>query len=144
MTVRSPQTEQEWEQYYQLRYEVLRKPWNQPLGSEKDKDDATSQHLALFDERGDVMGVCRLQLNSPLEAQVRYMAVSPKVQGQSKGNLLMQAAEEAARKQGAEKLILQARENAVRFYERNGYKVVETSYLLFNSIQHYLMEKYIA
>ncbi len=144
MTVRSPETVSEWEQYYELRYDVLRKPWNQPLGSEKDKDEATSQHFALFDEEGAVMGVCRLQLNTPEEAQVRYMAISPKIQGQHKGNLLMQAAEQAARQQGAKKVILHARDNAVRFYERNGYTITATSYLLFDSIQHYLMEKALA
>jgi hypothetical protein len=36
---------------------------------------------------------------------------------------------------------LQARENAVAFYERNGFHVVKPSFLLFNEIQHFLMEK---
>jgi hypothetical protein len=36
---------------------------------------------------------------------------------------------------------LQARENAVGFYKRCGYAVKEKSYLMWEVIQHYLMEK---
>ncbi len=33
--IRSPKTELEWVNYYDLRYRILRQPWNQPIGSEK-------------------------------------------------------------------------------------------------------------
>ena len=36
ITIIEPQTPKEFEAYYLLRYEVLRKPWKQPFGSEKD------------------------------------------------------------------------------------------------------------
>ena len=39
------------------------------------------------------------------------------------------------------KIILNARENAVDFYIKNGYKINEKSHLLFNKIQHWLMNK---
>ena len=32
-----PKTKEDWDAYYQLRYEVLRKPWNQPAVSTKDE-----------------------------------------------------------------------------------------------------------
>jgi len=38
-------------------------------------------------------------------------------------------------------IILHAREIAVPFYERMGFRVTEKSHLLFGEIQHYLMEK---
>jgi len=44
---------------------------------------------------------------------------------------------------GAKKIILHARENVVRFYEKNGYKIVMPSHTLFGSIPHFLMEKII-
>jgi predicted GNAT family N-acyltransferase len=40
-------------------------------------------------------------------------------------------------------LILQSRENSVKFYESLGYAVKEKTYLLFNEIQHFLMIKLI-
>jgi hypothetical protein len=38
-------------------------------------------------------------------------------------------------------MTLQAREKAIPFYERLGYKVVEKTHLLFGEIQHYKMRK---
>ena len=38
-------------------------------------------------------------------------------------------------------VILQARQDAVPFYEHHGYNVVEKTFLLFDEIQHYLMRK---
>ena len=49
--------------------------------------------------------------------------------------------ERIAIEKGAKKIILHARDSAVKFYEINGYKVVKQSHTLFGSIPHYLMEK---
>jgi ribosomal protein S18 acetylase RimI-like enzyme len=49
--------------------------------------------------------------------------------------------EKIAIEKGAKKIILHARDNAVKFYERNGYKVVIESHTLFEVIPHFLMEK---
>lgn len=38
-------------------------------------------------------------------------------------------------------IVLNARENAIKFYEKNGYHIIEKSYLLFGKIQHYKMIK---
>jgi len=69
------------------------------------------------------------------------MAVHPDYQRQGFGNMLMRHLEEESRQNGAKKIILHARESALNFYKKNGYKQIEQSYLLFGSIQHYLMEK---
>jgi len=54
-----PESEEELNQYYQLRHEILRAPWNQPPGSEKVNDDNEAIHLSLLID--DLMiGVCRL------------------------------------------------------------------------------------
>ena len=37
--IRSPKTTDEWQEYYDLRYRVLRQPWNQPRGSERNEGD---------------------------------------------------------------------------------------------------------
>ncbi|MDX5437942.1 MAG: GNAT family N-acetyltransferase, partial [Pontibacter sp.] len=77
----------------------------------------------------------------PQEGQLRFMGIRTDYQGRQLGNLLLAYLEERARRMGAARMTLQARENAVNFYRRNGYEVVEKTYLLFGSIQHYLMAK---
>ena len=142
ITVIEPQTPEEFKQYYSLRYKILRKPWGQPRGSERDNEDEISYHRMIIDEAtGDAIAVGRLQVNTKEEAQIRYMAVADNYQGQGLGSKIVTALEDIALDKGANRIILQARKNAVQFYQRNGYKVVEKSYILFDEIQHWLMKK---
>ena len=46
--IRIPETEEEWEDYYALRYRVLREPLGQPIGSERNEGDETGIHFALY------------------------------------------------------------------------------------------------
>ena len=142
ITVIDPQTPEEFKQYYSLRYKILRKPWGQPRGSERDNEDEISHHRMIIDEvTGDAIAVGRLQVNTKEEAQIRYMAVADNCQGKGLGSKIVTALEDIALDKGANRIILQARKNAVQFYQRNGYKVVEKSYILFDEIQHWLMKK---
>jgi len=137
-----PSTSEEFKKYYNLRYEVLRKPWLQPKGSERDEEEETSLHRMIIDEsNGKAVAVGRLQFNSIEEAQIRYMAVSDDYQGMGYGSKIVKVLDNIAREKGSLKIILQSRGNAVKFYEKNGYKIIEKSYLLFDEIQHWLMEK---
>jgi N-acetylglutamate synthase-like GNAT family acetyltransferase len=136
-----PQTTQQFEAYYLVRFEVLRKPWNQPPGSEKDDMENNSIHAMAVDENNNVLGVCRLQYNSPMEAQLRYMGVKGNTQGRGIGRKLITYLEEKARNEGASKMILHSREIAVDFYKKCDYEIIEKSYLMWGEIQHYLMEK---
>ena len=138
--VRAPRTEKEWEAYYELRYQELRKPWNQPWGSERTDDEEASFHFAAFEE-GELLGVCRLQRNSLEQGQVRFMAVSKKAQGKGIGKLIMKDVEQFAQKIGMQEIMLQAREIALQFYLSIGYQNIEKTHLLFGEIQHYLMRK---
>lgn len=113
---------------------------NQPVGSEKDADENSFCHLATF-ENDLILGVGCLKMITKDEAQVRFMAVANSIQRKGVGVSLMNALEVEAFSRGATKVILHAREIAVPFYEYCGYKMIEKSYLLFDSIQHYLMSK---
>ena len=142
MKIIEPNSSAEFEQYYNLRYEVLRKPWLQPKGSEKDDDDKSSIHRMIIDEsNGKAVAVGRLQFNTSEEAQIRYMAVSDNYQLKGYGNIIVKTLEDIALNKGIRNIILQARENALKFYWKNGYEIIEKSYLLFDEIQHWLMEK---
>jgi predicted GNAT family N-acyltransferase len=141
MKVVVPQSKSDFERYFALRFDVLRKPWNQPAGSEKDGMDDESVHAMLVDEQDEVVGVCRLQFNSDQEAQLRFMGIRADMQGKGLGNLLLDHFEGICRAKGMKYITLQARENAVAFYKRNGYVLKEKTMLLWGIIQHYRMEK---
>ena len=149
MRICEPKTKKEFEKYYTLRWKILRKPWNQPKGSEKDELENESIHVMIFDEdtkkdnvKNNIpIGVGRLHFNSKDEAQIRYMAVEGKYQGKGLGSLLLKDLEKRAKSLGTKYIILNSRENAVKFYEKNGYKVVEKAHVLFDSIKHFKMRK---
>lgn len=138
--IRSPKTQNEWESYYDLRYRILRQPWNQPPGSERNEGDETAIHAALF-EHGKILGVSRLDYTERVICQIRFMAVETNQQGKGIGEQLMHQLELIALERGHKKIILHAREIAVGFYQKLGYELKEKSHLLFGEIQHFLMEK---
>src|SRR5437868_8913026 len=72
---RSPASPAEWDAYFDLRWRLLRHPWGQPRGSERDSLEDSAIHLLATDDTGRALACGRLHLNSPTEAQVRYMAV---------------------------------------------------------------------
>jgi predicted GNAT family N-acyltransferase len=142
-TISDPYTENRMEEYYQLRWKVLRAPWNQPRGTERDEMEDASLHRVVLNEQQRILACGRLQLNTSAEAQVRYMAVDPDFRGKGLGRLVLQELECLASDAGALKVILQARENALPFYTACGYEVVIPTFLLYDTIQHYLMQKVI-
>ncbi len=138
--VEQPATPKDFEFYYKLRYEVLRKPWQQPLGSEIDETDTTSTH-ALIKENNRAIACARLHFVDDTTAQIRYMAVHPNYQGKGLGKLIISYLEEISKENNRLIVILHARENAVDFYKNCGYTINEKSYLLWGKIQHFLMQK---
>lgn len=140
MIVKSPLTRQEFFDYYDLRWRILRAPWNQPKGSEQDELEGQAIHIIAV-ENDKIIGCGRAHFNSDEEAQIRYMAVENQWQGRGVGKMILDELENRVVQKGAKKIILHARENVVRFYERNGYKLVKPSHTLFGVIPHYLMEK---
>ena len=131
-----PTTSEEFKKYYNLRYEILRKPWGQPLGSERDEGEETSIHRMIIDEETrDAIAVGRLQFNSTHEAQIRYMAVADEFQGKGLGSQIISVLEDVAQGKGIQQIILSARENALQFYNNNGYEIEGELHISKNSIQ---------
>ncbi len=140
-TVRTPANELEWEAYYLLRWTVLRKPWNQPAGSEKDAQENSSFHSIITNAENKIVAGGRLQLNDAVTAQIRYMAVDTAEQGKGLGAAIIEHLEKVAVSKGATHVFLQARENAVPFYLACGYEITEKTFLLYDTIQHFRMDK---
>ena len=138
--IRVPKNEIEWEHYYDLRYRILRQPWNQPRGSERNEGDATGLHFALY-ENEILKAIARLDINDNKSAQVRFMAVETEIQRKGYGKKVMLAIETYCKEKNISEIVLHARETALPFYENLGYQLNEKSHLLFNEIQHFLMTK---
>ena len=138
--IRSPKTDKEWVEYYDLRYRILRKPWNQPIGSERNEGDSSEQHFALYSDL-NLIAVGRLDQCEEKKRQIRFMAVEKNEQGLGYGKMLMIEMEKYCRNDKVNEIILHARESAIPFYEKLSYQLQEPSYKLFGEIQHYLMSK---
>lgn len=141
--VKQATTETDIKKILQLRYDVLRRPWNQPIETATDNLEHISINAFIEDENGNAIACGRLQENENHIGQIRFMAVSPNHQGIGLGKLIIEFLEEKAKEKNLKEIQLQARENAVNFYKSCGYSVKETSFLLWGQIQHYLMVKII-
>lgn len=136
----SPSTEEEWESYFEFRWRLLRQPWKQPRGSEKDELDASSKHLIACHEH-EVIGVGRLSISEEFVGRIGFMAVSKKFERQGIGKMLIKHLENHARHQGVSLLWVNARESAYEFYQKQGYKVKRDGKVLFGEIRHFIMNK---
>lgn len=143
MTLRitSPVTEQEFEKYYDLRWRMLRKPWDQPAGSEKDDLEASSIHIMVCDDNNNIVGIGRAHFNSDVEAQVRFMAVEEGYQKMGIGGMVLTELEKRIKERGASCIVLNARDTAIPFYQKHGYLEVKKTVTLFGSIPHHIMKK---
>ena len=140
-TVNSPQTEIELQQYYDLRWRILRAPWQQPRGSERDEYESTAIHAMAADSQGNVIGVARLHQTDKTTAQIRYMAVKARLQKRGVGKALLHYLEEHAIALGVRLIKLNARENCVEFYIQQGYHITGPGHVLYGEIKHQKMQK---
>ena len=129
----------EYQQMVTLRYEIMRKP----LGLSFSPDELTKEKadilIGAFDE--DVMlGCCILSDMNNGCARLRQMAVLKNMQGKGIGESIMTFAENLARDKGFKSLTMHARDTAVGFYEKFGYKVKGEQFIEIN-IPHHTMEK---
>lgn len=136
-----PRTEKELQDYYDLRWKVLRQPHKQPRGSEKDDLEETSIHLMAYYGENIPAAVGRAHLNSTYEAQIRFMAVDPRYRNSGIGSTLLAGLEKRVRARGASQVILNSRESAIGFYEKNGYAKAGDAGTLYGYLKHVRMKK---
>jgi len=140
LTIRKAASKEEFEELYDLRWKLLRKPWNQPKGSERDeKEDESYSFIAILNNK--IIGTARLHKNNEKEGQIRYLAVEKEYQKIGIGKKLMKKIEMHAINLGLESVILNARKTAEKFFKKLGYKVIRKGHTLFNEIEHFLMRK---
>ncbi len=124
-----------------LRDQILR----QPLGLsftkeelEKEKDEIL---LALIEDE-EILGCCMLINEIPEQLRLRQMAVRKNLQGKGIGESVMFFAEKIARDKGFKKMTMHARDTAVGFYDKFGYKIVGEGFEEVG-IPHHVMEKFL-
>lgn len=144
MQILIPESSDDFARYFELRWRILRAPWGQPQGSEQDALEAASWHrMACLEDRIPI-GVARLHLKTPTQAQIRYMAVEPDHRQQGVGTALIAALEHQARGLGTKEILLHARTDALDFYTHRGYVLAGPAHTLFKTIRHYTLIKPLA
>jgi predicted GNAT family N-acyltransferase len=129
----------DYEQMVKLRYEIMRKPLGLSFTEEelnKEKEDIL---IGAFEE-DEIIGCCLLTKVDATCTRLRQMAVQKNRQGLGIGESMMQFAENIARDRGFKKIVMHARETAIGFYERYGYKTKGDEFIEVN-IPHRVMEK---
>jgi GNAT superfamily N-acetyltransferase len=136
-----PQSDSDWEKYFDLRWRVLRAAWDQPRGTERDDQEAQSIHVMVCDALRAPLAIGRVHFNSRSEGQVRYMAVEPSLTGHGLGGRVLSELEKRAGARGATRIVLNARKPAVPFYLKHGYVITGPAATLYGAIEHVRMEK---
>jgi N-acetylglutamate synthase-like GNAT family acetyltransferase len=140
--IKSPKTKEEFKTYYDLRYKVLREPWGQPRGTEKDDFEPLSQHfMAVDDQTGEVIGCVKLYEKEPGVAWVSHLCVATKHQRKGIGKLLLDHVESLAKTEGYTRIGCLSRLNTTDYFEKAGYQINGLPTHYFGTTQVVWMEK---
>jgi N-acetylglutamate synthase-like GNAT family acetyltransferase len=129
----------EYEKMVQLRHLILRQPLGLSFSKEELEKEKDNILIGAFDE-DDMLGCCMLTKIDDSTLQVRQMAVNNNLQGKGIGASIMAFAENLSRDKGYKKLIMHARNTAIGFYEKFGFKVKGGEFIEVN-LPHHVMEK---
>ena len=119
--LKSPSSYREWREYFLFRYKILRKPIGLNRSTIRDKLEKISYHVMVTNNKGEIIGVGRLHFVNIKESQIRYMAVDKNFRKKGVGNAIVHKLEIHSINNYRNKIILNARENAVIFYSKLGY-----------------------
>lgn len=130
---------EKYEDILKLRDKVLLAPLGLENPPEETEQGGESEHFAAISE-GKVIGTVQLLELDAFVVKIKNMAVDQPAQRGGVGRLLIRAAEERAGEKGYQKITLSARESAVGFYERLGYRTRGTQFLI-AGVPHITMYK---
>ena len=137
---RVPKNEKEFNEYDLFRWRLLRKPIGKTIESLKDEYEDNSFHLiGVIDKK--IVACGRLHFIDDSKAQIRYMAVDEKYQRKGLGSSILSLLESHAKKNNADKVILNARDHAIKFYAAAKYKILKKYHESDTGIPHTTMTK---
>jgi len=124
VTFRNPIGDKELKEYDLFRWKILRKPIGKSIKTLKDKFDKDSYHIiGLYNKM--IIASGRVHFNNSDEAQIRFMAVDEAFRARGIGKEILKILEKYIKKNNAKKIILNARNDAVKFYKNSDYAVIE-------------------
>ena len=129
----------EYKQMVDIRKAILRKPLGLDFTPEELAREKEDILIGCFED-DKLEGCCLLTKEGVGNVRLRQMAVTSGLQGKGIGRVLMYFAENIARDKGFKKMTMHARDNAIGFYEKLGYKKIGNQFLEV-TIPHYVMEK---
>ncbi|MEJ7587920.1 MAG: GNAT family N-acetyltransferase [Ferruginibacter sp.] len=129
----------EYQLMVNLRYEIMRKPLGLSFAEEELTNEKKDILICAFDE-DELLGCCILTNMNNHCVRLRQMAVQKNMQGKGIGESMVTFAENLARDKGYKTLSMHARDSAIGFYEKYGYKVIGEEFIEIN-IPHHIMEK---
>ncbi len=144
-----PQRHDQWAEYVACRVRNLYTPYGLPAScADSDLDHPRSRtdivHRAATID-GRIVGVGRLDIQPERakgpSAQLRYFAVDAETRGTGVGRALLTDLERIARDRGVRYLWMEARQEALGFYERAGYSDIGPGPTKWGVIPHRILEK---
>jgi predicted GNAT family N-acyltransferase len=139
VTVRPARGPGEIEAAIALRSAVFVDEQGVPPEEDVDGRDGEATHLVAVDERGSVVGTCRLLVDGST-LKLGRMAVAASSRRQGIGLRLLELADEQAAGAGVSRIVLGAQVSAVPLYEQAGY-TTRSPVFLDAGIEHVWMEK---
>lgn len=113
----------EYQDILQLRNSVLRMPLGMDIRNDDLSDEPHCKFLAYIMNNGQMLGCLKIKKVDDKTYQIQQMAVLQESQKRGIGSILLKEAESLIKKQGGEQAVIEAREYAVPFYQKNGYHV---------------------
>lgn len=126
-----------------LRHTILRNGLARELAHFDGDNEPSTHHVAAF--VGDQIVGCGTVLRRPFRGrdgwQVRGMAVATEMQGKGVGHRLLEALVDIVRQNGGTLMWCNSRTGAVRFYQKHGWKVHGSEFLVDHAGPHYVMSR---
>ncbi len=129
-----------YDETVRLRDEILRQPLGISFTTKDLEGEYDHYHLACYDQWDRLLGCMVLIPLKDNTLKMRQVAVDKAHQKKGIGKLMVAACEEFAQKQGFAKIVLNARDTAVPFYDRLGYEKIGKPFIEV-TIPHYKMQK---
>ncbi|MRG49115.1 GNAT family N-acetyltransferase [Chitinophaga sp. SYP-B3965] len=123
----------------ELRDKILRAPLGLTFSEEYLQQEISDVLIGCFEEE-KLLGCCILTPLNETTVQLRQMAVDDNLQGKGTGSKVLRFAEEHAKRNGFQELMMHARKEAAPFYTKNGY-LIRGSAFEEVGIAHYEMFK---
>ncbi|MDZ4707882.1 MAG: GNAT family N-acetyltransferase [Saprospiraceae bacterium] len=130
----------EYDETVRMRYAVLREPLGLDFSIEMLEEEFADIHLALYDDYSNLIACLVLSPQNQVQIKMRQVAVLPGKQKSGAGSALVKFSETWSARAGYSEMIMHARETAVSFYEKLGYKKSGKRFEEV-SIPHWFMKK---